>query len=90
MNQLSVPPRSVPALEEPRVIAALEEYLADVGGGKPPDREAFLTRHAGIAAALAPCLDGLDVLGYLQPDPPKPMTSANLYPIEVAASLLTT
>ena len=35
MNQLSVPPRSVAALEDPRVIAALEEYLADVEAGKP-------------------------------------------------------
>ena len=45
-----------------------------------PDREAFLARHAGIAAALVPCLDGLDVLGSLQPGPPaghEDMATAN-------------
>jgi serine/threonine protein kinase/WD40 repeat protein len=57
-------------MEDPRVIAALEEYLANVEAGKSPDREAFLTRHAAIAVALAPCLDGLEVLGSLQPFPP--------------------
>jgi hypothetical protein len=67
MNQLSASPRSVPALEDPRVIAALEEYLADAEAGRPPDRDAFLARHAAIAAALAPCLDGLDVLGSIHP-----------------------
>ncbi len=47
-------------LEDPRLVAALEEYLAAAEAGSPPDREAFLARHADIAAPLALCLDGLD------------------------------
>jgi serine/threonine protein kinase len=53
---------SLPSLDDPRVIAALEEYLAEVEAGRKPEREAFLGRHASIAAALAACLDGIQVL----------------------------
>jgi hypothetical protein len=40
----------------------VEEYLAAMQAGRPPDREAFLARHAQIAAELAECLDGLDFI----------------------------
>jgi serine/threonine protein kinase len=51
-----------PALDDPRVVEALEEYLAAAEAGQPPSRQAFLARHAEIAEALAECLDGLDAL----------------------------
>jgi serine/threonine protein kinase len=51
---------SGPAADDPRVIAALEEYQAAVQAGQAPDREAFLARHPEIAAVLADCLDGLE------------------------------
>jgi serine/threonine protein kinase len=45
--------------DDPRVIAALERYLALWEQGPPPDRDAFLADHPDIAAVLGPCLEGL-------------------------------
>jgi serine/threonine protein kinase len=56
-----VPPPA-PELDDPRVVAALEEYLAAAEEGRAPNRSLFLARHAEIAGALAECLDGLEVL----------------------------
>jgi serine/threonine protein kinase/Tfp pilus assembly protein PilF len=50
------------AADDPRVIAALEEYLAAVEQGRQPDRAELLARHSEIAAELARCLDGLDLV----------------------------
>ncbi len=55
-------PPSPPALDDPRVVRALEEYLAAAEEGRAPDRRAFLARHAEIAGALDECLDGLEAL----------------------------
>jgi serine/threonine protein kinase/Tfp pilus assembly protein PilF len=58
------PPRapgvSAVALDDPRVIRAVEEYLAALEAGPRPDRQQFLARHPDIAQALAGCLDGLE------------------------------
>jgi serine/threonine protein kinase/WD40 repeat protein len=53
---------SAEALDDPRVTRALEDYLAALEAGRPPDRAEFLARHSGIAPALASCLAGLEVL----------------------------
>ena len=45
---------------DPRVAAALEEYLSALEAGCPPSREEFLDRHASIAWALKECLSGLE------------------------------
>jgi serine/threonine protein kinase len=58
MNANEPPPEA----DDPRVIAALEEYLAAVESGARPNRQAFLARHAAVAEALAECLDGMDAL----------------------------
>jgi serine/threonine protein kinase len=55
-------PTPAPEADDPRVIAALEEYLAAVEAGQRPNRQAFLARHAEVAEALAECLDGMDAL----------------------------
>jgi eukaryotic-like serine/threonine-protein kinase len=55
-------PEQDPMLEDPRVVEALEQYLAAVEAGDRPNREEFLRRHADIASALGECLDGLDAL----------------------------
>src|SRR5437588_544360 len=47
---------------DPRVIAALEDYLAAAERGERPDRFAFLARHPEIAPRLADCLESLDRL----------------------------
>jgi serine/threonine protein kinase/WD40 repeat protein/tetratricopeptide (TPR) repeat protein len=48
--------------DDPRVIAALEEYLDALKQGRRPDRKAFEAAHADIATALAECLDGLEFI----------------------------
>jgi serine/threonine protein kinase/WD40 repeat protein len=51
------------APDDPRVIAAVEEYLAALDAGRRPDRAQFLARYPGdVAAALAECLDGLELV----------------------------
>lgn len=50
------------AQDDPRVIAALEEYLAELEAGRKPDRQAFLARHGDVAGPLAECLNGLDLM----------------------------
>ncbi len=49
-------------LEDPRVVEALDEYLAALEAGKKPDRQEFLSRHSAIADALAECLEGMEAL----------------------------
>jgi serine/threonine protein kinase len=51
-----------PALDDPRVIAALDEYVAALEAGQKPARRAFLARHAAIAGPLAECLEGVEAL----------------------------
>jgi serine/threonine protein kinase len=51
-----------PDLDDPRVVAALEQYLAAIEAGERPNRQAFLARHAEVAEALAECLDGMEAL----------------------------
>ena len=61
-----------PAQDDPRVIRALEEYLAALEAGKRPDRHAFLGRHAEVGAALARALDGLEFIQTAAPQLPGP------------------
>src|SRR5216683_1531214 len=51
-----------PAVDDPRIIEALDHYLAAIEAGEKPNRQAFLARHADIAGPLAECLDGLEAL----------------------------
>jgi serine/threonine protein kinase/WD40 repeat protein len=44
---------------DPRVLQAVEEFLAARQAGREPDRQAFLAQHPAIAAPLAECLEGL-------------------------------
>jgi serine/threonine protein kinase len=61
-----------PALDDPRVVAALEEYLAALEAGQKPNRQAFLARHADVADALAECLDGMEALHVAGSSSPHP------------------
>jgi serine/threonine protein kinase len=45
--------------EDPRLLAAVEEYMAALEAGRRPNRHDFLKRHPDIATELAACLDGL-------------------------------
>jgi serine/threonine protein kinase/uncharacterized protein HemY len=48
--------------EDPRVTHAALEYLDALRAGRRPDRAELLARHPDIAAELAECLDGLELI----------------------------
>jgi serine/threonine protein kinase len=45
-----------------RLAEVLEQYLADLHAGRAVSREAFLAKHANLAAELEPCLAGLEFI----------------------------
>jgi serine/threonine protein kinase len=51
-----------PSADDPRVVRALEEYIAAMEAGSPPPRDEFLARHADVAGVLADCLFGLEMV----------------------------
>jgi serine/threonine protein kinase len=51
-----------PASEDPALLSAAREYLAGLESGRPPDRSAFLARHAAVAAELAGYLDAMELV----------------------------
>src|SRR5258707_15749080 len=55
----SSPAESAVEPDDPRVLAALEEYLAGVEAGRPLDRLEFLHRHSTISPALRKAMEGL-------------------------------
>jgi serine/threonine protein kinase len=72
------------APDDPRVVAALEEYASAVKAGRAPGRTAFLAQHPEIATVLAECLDGLEWMRGVAPAHPQTVTadfpSAGLVP----------
>jgi serine/threonine protein kinase len=61
--------------DDPRVIHAVQEYLAAVEGGAKPNRQAFLARCPEIAAAVAECLDALDFVQSAAPRLERPVAA---------------
>jgi hypothetical protein len=64
--------------DDPRLLQAVQEYLAQLEGGSPPNRQELLHRYADIAEPLARCLDGLELvhktapMGPARPGPKTP------------------
>ena len=80
------------ALDDPRVIQAVEAYLAARDAGALPDREEWLARYPELAPALARCLDGLEFLHRAAPRPGRsaPVPPADATPaaeLDLAAPL---
>jgi serine/threonine protein kinase len=48
--------------DDPRLLEAVQEYLAELETGRRPNRQDFLRRYADVAGPLAQCLDGLDLV----------------------------
>src|SRR5262249_14205218 len=53
--------------DDPRLLRAVEEYLAALETGTPPCRDEFLGRHPAIAARLGDYLDGLELIHRVGP-----------------------
>ena len=45
--------------EDPRLVAAVQEYMAALESGRHVNRQEFVARHPDIAGKLSDCLDGL-------------------------------
>jgi eukaryotic-like serine/threonine-protein kinase len=63
-------PDTTSAYDDPRVVEALERYLALLETGRTPDRAEFLLDYPDIATALDDCLSGLDFLRHSAPTDP--------------------
>src|SRR5207245_2547347 len=64
------------ASDDPRVLQAAREYLAELEAGGTPDRQAYVQRCPDLAADLVECFDGIDLAHTvgraLGPPPPPP------------------
>jgi serine/threonine protein kinase len=48
--------------DDPRVLAAIQEYMAAMEAGRRPNRRELLARHPDIATELSACLQGLALI----------------------------
>lgn len=53
--------------DDPRVLQASREYLAELERGKKPDRSLFLARYPELREVLSECFDGIDLAQSLRP-----------------------
>lgn len=58
--------------DDPRILEASREYLAELEAGRRPDRQAFLARLPELAEQLAECFDGIELAQSLRPPVPSP------------------
>jgi serine/threonine protein kinase len=54
------PASSLP--DDPRLVKAVESYLAELEAGRYPSRSQFLARYPDLQVPLAACLDGLELV----------------------------
>jgi serine/threonine protein kinase/predicted Zn-dependent protease len=79
--------KAPPEPDDPRVIQALDVYLAALEEGCRLDRDTFLAEHAEIAEALAKCLDGLEFVQKLAPELSRSSGSHGPDPAAAAAEI---
>jgi len=48
--------------DDPRLLEAVQEYLAELEAGRHPNRQEFLGRYADLAPALEECVEGLELV----------------------------
>ncbi|HEX5271330.1 MAG TPA: serine/threonine-protein kinase, partial [Gemmataceae bacterium] len=63
----ATPDRNETDAEDPRLIRAAQEYLAELEAGRRPRRREFAARYPEIADALMPYLDALDLFQSASP-----------------------
>ena len=49
-------------LEDPRVFAVVQEYMAQLEAGKNPGRAEYINRIPELSDAIGQCLEGLDIV----------------------------
>src|SRR5438874_1481698 len=82
---------ATPEPDDPRVVRALQEYLAAVEAGHRPDRREFQARYPDLAETLAECLDGLEfvrsAVPHLHTPPGTPRPAGTLPEIQPSLTL---
>jgi hypothetical protein len=65
--------------DDPRVLQASREYLAELEAGRMPDRMAILSKYPDLTETLSECFDGIDLAQSLRPPvtPPQPELTAS-------------
>jgi len=64
--------------EDPRLMQAVEEYLAQLEAGHAPNRPELLRRYPDLAVPLTRCLDGLDLVHRATAKPKQPWNSQTM------------
>jgi serine/threonine protein kinase len=49
-------------LEDPRIFAVVQEYMAQLESGRTPDRAAYVNRFPELSDAIRQCLEGLEIV----------------------------
>ncbi len=57
--------------DDPRILEASREYLAELEAGRRPDRQAFLARYPELSEQLSECFDGIELAQSLRPPVPQ-------------------
>src|SRR5438477_11528354 len=69
--------------DDPRVMQAAREYLAELEAGRTPDRRPYLARHPELAPALTECFDGIELAHAAAQALRPPLPTINVeYPME--------
>jgi serine/threonine protein kinase len=70
--------------DDPRLLRAVQEYLADLEAGRRPDRHAFLARYPELGPAMAPYFDALDAVHAVSPAMHSKSSSRPAPPVETS------
>ena len=77
--------------DDPRVLQAARDFLADLEAGRRPDRRAYAARHPELAEAVAECLDGVElahgIAALRSPPAPTQMTQLPLGDFQIVREL---
>jgi eukaryotic-like serine/threonine-protein kinase len=74
-------PSTASVNDDPRLVRAAKEYLAELEAGRRPDRRAFAIRFAELGNELEPYLDALDMFHAASPSAPAVARSGNDGPL---------
>src|SRR5215218_1663268 len=61
-TEIDPPSHAGDLLDDPRVWELVTEFQDELKAGRRPDRAAYINRYPELAAAVAECLDGLQML----------------------------
>jgi serine/threonine protein kinase len=87
-TEIDPPSQAGDLLDDPRVWELVTEFQNELKSGRRPDRAAYVKRYPELAAAVAECLDGLQMLneGLSSDSSPPPKPALPLLPDAVASA----